>query len=456
MKHLSLLFIAALLAACSADAPETAAIPQVTNQDPTPEHSTAVSTRESAPQTFTIAVIPDTQNYLDYEHQSNEGFALDGHAMFIKQMQDIAARDDVAFVASVGDVWQHQTLPIDPQHAHRGLKAIPNPYFAQALSPSEKTLSVEIPGAIEGYKILAATGKPFGVAPGNHDYDAMWSAEGYPPNLGKSPAELTMTREDLGLLHIGGLDNFRSVFGDNSEFFINKPWYIASFRGGANSAQLFSAAGYEFLHVALEMAADDEVLAWVESVLAKHPGKPTIITTHDYLDTHGQRRANPLVDLKLVDPEHHNTAEEIWDELISRHDQIFLVLCGHHHGQSHRIDKNTSGHEVYQVLADYQGRGQAALDAGETADPRRGPPGLGDGWYRLMNFDMSGAIPRIRVQTWSSHYLTLSSDAEHYVDWYKNQEYPKLSEEQFLVKDDFELELVDFRQRFGPGLKPAE
>ena len=31
----------------------------------------------TASQTFTLAVIPDTQNYLDYKHQQAEGFALD-------------------------------------------------------------------------------------------------------------------------------------------------------------------------------------------------------------------------------------------------------------------------------------------------------------------------------------------------------------------------------------------
>ena len=68
--------------------------------------------RDASPhsQTFTIAVIPDTQNYLDYKHQADEGFALDGSDLFIAQMQDISRREDVAFVASVGDVWQHQTI----------------------------------------------------------------------------------------------------------------------------------------------------------------------------------------------------------------------------------------------------------------------------------------------------------------------------------------------------------
>ena len=40
--------------------------------------------------TFTIAVIPDTQNYLDYTHQKAEGFPFDANKLFIEQMQYIA------------------------------------------------------------------------------------------------------------------------------------------------------------------------------------------------------------------------------------------------------------------------------------------------------------------------------------------------------------------------------
>ncbi|MBW1881893.1 MAG: serine/threonine protein phosphatase, partial [Deltaproteobacteria bacterium] len=54
-------------------------------------------------------------------------------------------------------------------------------------------------------------------------------------------------------------------------FFADKDWYKASFRGGANSAQVFEAGGYRFLHLALEMAADDEVVAWAQSVIDAHP-----------------------------------------------------------------------------------------------------------------------------------------------------------------------------------------
>jgi hypothetical protein len=397
---------------------------------------------------FTLAVIPDTQNYLDYSHQRKEGFALDGSDLFIQQMQDVASRDDVVFVAAVGDVWQHQTLDIDPEHAARGLEAIPNPIFALELAPSPKTLTVEIPRAVEGYQILAAANIPFGVAPGNHDSDAMWSDSRFPPNLQKKKHSLTP--EDLGMLHIGGLDNFRSVFGSEGAFFKDKSWYVANYRGGANAAQVFSAGGYQFLHITLEMAADNWVLAWAADVIEAHPGYPTIITTHDYLNTRNERKANPIVDLKRIDPDYHNTAEEVWEKLISAYDQVFLVLCGHHHGQGRRIDNNHYGHKVYQILANYQGRGQAGLDAGQALNPRRGiPRGLGDGWYRLMQFDMGGGVPTVTVQTWSSHYQHLSGDMDSYTQWYRNYEQSGMSDAEFLATDEFVLELDDFRERFG-------
>ncbi len=405
--------------------------------------------------TFSIAVIPDTQNAVDYKHQKAEGFAIDSSELFIQQMQYIADNaqqngGDIAFVAAVGDVWQHQSKPIDRAHKARGFELTPNPFFAAEIEWTPKTASIEIPKAIEGYQIIHDAGLPFGVAPGNHDYDAMWSVKGYPPNVRKPPRELTMTVEDLGLLHIGGLDNFRSAFGDDKPFFKDKPWYVSSFNGGANSAQIFSAGGYRFLHFALEMQANDDVLAWVESVIAQHVGLPTIISTHDYLDPRGERAANPIVDLNRADPDFHNSAEELWQKLISQQDQIFLVLCGHHHGQSNRVDKNIYGHEVYQILADYQDRGQAGLDNGQPLSPyTHQPVGTGDGWFRLMSFTLAGNEPQVQVTTYSTHYRTTSSDLESYAEWYRSHEQPTMTDKEFYAAEEFTIELSDFHQRFG-------
>ncbi|MFT4615486.1 MAG: hypothetical protein ACI9NT_002640 [Bacteroidia bacterium] len=405
---------------------------------------------------FTIAVIPDTQNMVSFKHQKEKGFALDGAHQFRRQLAIIARwRDDyeqpLAFVAAVGDVWQHQSLKMDEEHQARGFKSVANPYFSEELKVTKRVVKQEIPLAIRNYALLDDAGIPFGVAPGNHDHDAMWSVQEFPPNLEIEPGELRMVPEHLGMLHIGGLDNFRSAFGAQSPFFADKPWYVASYDGGGSSAQTFTAGGYTFLHIALTMQPSDEVIAWAHSVIDAHAGLPTIVSTHDYLNTAGERLANPIVDLSRVDPEQHNSAQQLWEKLLSQRDEIFLVLCGHQHAQSRRVDANINGFEVHQILADYQARGQTGLDAGQPMDRIRGKPfGLGDGWFRLMEFELWSEQPGVSVRTYSSHYEGYSNEIAEYAKWYQKYEQPQMSEEEFLGADDFQLALPDFRQRFGP------
>lgn len=396
---------------------------------------------------FTIAVIPDTQFYLDYTHQRAEGFPFDAREMFFEQMRYIAAAarsqgGDIVFATSVGDVWEHQTKRMDPEHAARGLKALPNPFLDKYLAPTEKTRTVEMAAARAGYRILRDK-LPFSVVPGNHDYDALWTDPRFPPAA--DPLNAPGHLRPYGMLHPGGLENWTSIFGDRSEFFKGKPWYVASFRDGANSAQVFEGGGYRFLHIGLEMAPSDEVLRWATSVLHAHPGQPTIISTHDHLDTSARRLPNPAVDMEAVDPDHNNP-EQLWQKFLRRHDQIFLVLSGHEHAQAFRTDSNDAGHKVYQLLADYQARAQSAYDAGLKPDPSLG---IGDGWLRLMRFDMSGDDPTIAVKTYSTHYRAYATDIANYAAWYRDQEKPGMSDEAFATQDTFEISLDDFRKRFG-------
>ena len=198
------------------------------------------------------------------------------------------------------------------------------------------------------------------------------------------------------------------------------------------------------------MQPDDDTLRWAESVIKTHGKMPTIVTTHDYLNIDGERKARPLIDLARIDPDFHNSAEQIWQKFIREHDQIFLVLCGHHHGQSFRVDKNNKGNPVYQILANYQGRGQALLDAG-----RPELRGLGDGWLRLMQFDFSDAPGTIAVKTYSTHYQQYSSDIENYAKWYRTGEQPDDTDAEFLEKDDFIIHLNGFQQRFSASTGPG-
>ena len=398
---------------------------------------------------FTLAVIPDTQNYIDFRHQKAAGYKLDGSLLFKQQMEYLASRSetnggDVAFVASVGDVWQHQTKIIDRKHLERGIGVESDPIMARNAKRTEEVLSIELPTALEGFQVISDADIPFGVAPGNHDYDAAWSVAGYPPNRTKKFSELERNVKDFGLLHVGGFDNFRSVFGEETRFFKDKSWYVGSYKGGVNSAQKFSAGGYEFLHLALEMQPGDDVLEWAGSMIGDFPGLPTIITTHDYMNSAGKRVPYPLIDLVQADPENHNNAEQLWSKLINIHDQIFLVLCGHQRGQSFRVDENSSGNPVYQILANYQDRGRAALEAGYDR-----PRALGDGWLRLMHFDLGAASPTITVRTYSTYYDKFSSEMTSYPAWYKGKEQPHMTDEEFRNADEFVIDLVDFKDRFS-------
>lgn len=409
-----------------------------------PAAAQAAGYREGACGAFTVAVIPDTQNYVDYRHQKAAGFPFDAADQFLEQMRYVAdnargSGGDIVFATHLGDVWQHYSAWTDPEHAQRGFKSMPNAMSSEvAQGPRKETRSFEIPTAAKAFRLIA--GKlPFSVVPGNHDYDALWTDPAYPPN-----PELT-GRLKAGIRHIGGLDGFRSAFSDRSEFFRGQPWYVASHDGGADSAQVFTAGKCRFLHIGLQYHAPDASLAWAERVIRRHPGLPTIVTTHDYLGRDGRRNLTSNPDNSILDPRDNNP-QMMWDEFLSRHDQIFLVLSGHVGGQGYSIDANLEGHQVHQMMADYQGRWQTVRDAGETE--KAGD--VGDGWMRLLTFQLDGPRPSLRVRTWSTHYKAFSTDLKDYAAWYKGHEgQAETPDEEYLKRDDFTVQLTDFHARFG-------
>ena len=401
---------------------------------------TACSDKERD-RSFTLAVIPDTQNYLDYLHQTKEGFPFDAVDQFYEQLRYIAAHavsngGTIAFATSVGDVWQHATQGIDEAHMELGLSERDPNLVPSYYRPDERTRSVEMPAADKGYRLLKGV-VPFSVAPGNHDYDGAWLSAGHLPTPPHNP---------IGQIHYNGLNNFNQIFSKNAHFFKDADYYVDSYNGGANSATRFNAGGYQFLHIALEMQPANDVLVWAQKVLDAHRGMPTIFAMHEYLNTKGKRESAVYLDLSGAH-EGHNTPEDLWQKIIRPNDQVFLVLSGHFHGQSRRVDKNAAGHEVHQILADYQDRNKTYLDAGGKADAVH--TWVGDGWMRLMAFDFGAAVPSIGVRTYSTHYKQFSSEFANYAAHYRDHEQPGMSDAAFLAEEEFTLALPDFVARFG-------
>ena len=387
---------------------------------------------------FTVAMIPDTQNYVDYRHQTWSGFPFDATEQFYEQMQWVAgnaksAGGDIVFATHMGDVWQHYSDWMDPTHAARGFKWIPNGGSEVAKSPKVHTRTYEIPVSIKVFQLIA--GKlPFSVVPGNHDFDALWTDPAHPPQPDLKKA---------GVRHVGGLTGFQTAFSSKSEFFDGQPWYVDAHEGGADSAQIFTAGQCRFLHIGLQYHAPDASLAWAAGVIRRFPGVPTIISTHDYLARDGKRNSSSNPDNSILDPRDNNP-QMLWEEFVRRNDQIFLVLSGHVGGQGFSVDTNRSGNKVYQMMADYQGRGQTAKDAGAKGSD------VGDGWLRLLKFSLDADRPSIEVRTYSTHYGKFASEIPEYAAWYKAHDgQARLPDADYLKREEFTIELGDFHRRFG-------
>jgi hypothetical protein len=83
--------------------------------------------------------------------------------------------------------------------------------------------------------------------------------------------------------------------------------------------------------------------------------------------------------------------QQVYDAL-KDNPNLFLMLCGHNHGESRRSDLGDDGHTIYSVLADYQSYTNG-----------------GNGYLRIMQF--SPANNEIRVKTYSPTLSAYETDA---------------------------------------------
>ena len=189
----------------------------------------------------------------------------------------------------------------------------------------------------------SAPGLPWGVLPGNHDFDRA---------------------------------NYINAFGPTK--FAGQSWYGGAFND--SSYQTFAAGGRNYLMIDVEYNPSVSVLDWAQSVITANPGIPTIINTHDYLAGSSGRSTmgNLIFSGALTDNP---------DGLVYGNSQVFMVLCGHIFASPWNqtsIDK--AGQPVFENLADYQNTNS------------------GDGYLRLYQFDETNSV--IHVSTYSPYDAT--------------------------------------------------
>lgn len=259
--------------------------------------------------TFTIAQIPDTQRYLGpgsgREDESDEPCnpAFDSRTSWLAANLETQR---IVFVSHTGDIvdknehrqWRIARANIDRFHGR----------------------------------------VPYGISVGNHD-----------------------------MVNTGDSRLFQEYFG--ADRYADKPWYGGTYEGkpgnapeisgnNANSYQLFSAGGLDFIIVHLECNAPDNVLAWAGEVLDSHRDRMAIIATHMYLGGVKKKSADPpqgRMQWKKVHGKQGNTPQQLWEKSFSKHPNLFMIVCG---DQSisithHQTSRGIHGNAVHEILTDY-------------------------------------------------------------------------------------------------------
>jgi hypothetical protein len=140
--------------------------------------------------------------------------------------------------------------------------------------------------------------------------------------------------------------------------------YLSQFDGfyreiHTNSYRLFSVSGVDFLFITLDFGPSDRVLKWAEELIAAHPDRKVIITTHAYLHKDGTTldyKDGPApTDLQDAQGTVNN-GDNMWDKVFSKYENVFLIVSGHV-GSDDVIVTQTAGEHgniVTQLLIDSQ------------------------------------------------------------------------------------------------------
>lgn len=198
-----------------------------------------------------------------------------------------------------------------------------------------------------------------------------------------------------------GLSDDRDTRKYNATFppsrFAGRTWY-GGHRGDTNDNNycFLNVAGLSFLIVSLEFGPTDEVLDWANQLVAEHPDKRVIVATHCYMYHDDTRLGAGDEYSPHKKSELWNDGDQIWEKLIKRHPNIFLVVSGHVKGDGagRLTSRGDSGNVVHQILANYQ-----TLENG------------GNGWLRTMRF-----VPdenKIYVAAYSPTLNEFNEDGQH-------------------------------------------
>ncbi len=209
---------------------------------------------------------------------------------------------------------------------------------------TDNNVSEQWDNALQAMNILGDK-VPYAMIPGNHDYG---------PG-GNSADRNTMFNEG-------------KYFGVGSAY-AKQPSIGGFFEEDKtdNSFHTFEAGDRKWLVIALEWAPRDEVVAWAQDVVAKHPDHLAMLVTHAYMyydDTrydwaeksHNQTWNPHSYPLAKLPNQTINDGEELWQKLVSKYPSFRFAFNGHvlGDGTGRLSSVGEHGNTVHQLLANYQ------------------------------------------------------------------------------------------------------
>lgn len=296
---------------------------------------------------YTIAVLPDTQNYTE----ANQAILNEMTAFLARNAESL----HLELAAHVGDV-TGSNLP-----------------FQWAI-------------VSEAYEALEAAGVPYTLLPGNHD-----QADG------GTAADHTSLQDDWFGMERYFADAEGGVYDGEPE-------------STKNNYKLFTARdGTDWIVLSLEFGPRDDVIRWAGEALAEHADRRAVVLTHHHTnfgDIAGPE-SGPLYaegtgkDYGMAtSPEGVNDGRDLWDALLSKHANVSFVFSGHVFGDGAEtiVREGEAGNPVHQMLVNYQ-NGVAGIiqAAGDVDEPERG----GNGAMRLLTIDPENDA--VHTETYYAH-----------------------------------------------------
>ncbi|MCP3940968.1 MAG: hypothetical protein GY710_05740 [Desulfobacteraceae bacterium] len=266
-----------------------------------------------ANETFSIVLLPDTQKYTTYDNLNY---------IFGNQTQWIADNEDaynIRYMIHLGDI-------------------------------TDDNIASEWAVADSALGILDSADINYTMTLGNHDY--------WPHN---------------NVFHRNSL--YSNYFPTTR--FSNSAWNSSYSEKNENTYSTFTyttngGQPINFLVMSLEFLPRKDVVSWANDIISLYQDHWVIIVTHSYIDSLGNYTKNND-DYETVG----RSGEGLWNELISRHSNIVLALCGHISSVVPQTKTGNNGNTVNELLVDFQS--EPLLGIG---------PANGNGWLYMLEFDL--------------------------------------------------------------------